>query len=130
MRISLGETLRRLRMEQGFSQQQLADRMHLDRSSIAHWESGRRVPDVVMLSRLSECLGVELSYLMHAAEDLDEPPKIILVDDEKLILNGFVSGYELDIIKQKIIHFTILILECLLCLVSYCFYKFSGKSLC
>ena len=79
----------------------------MDRSGIAHWESGRRVPDVVMLSRLSECLGLELSVLMRTAEGLDERPKVILVDDEKLILNGAIPILEEAMPGAEVAGFTI-----------------------
>lgn len=107
MRISFGETLRRLRMERGLSQQQLADKLHMDRSGIAHWESGRRAPDVVMLSRLSQALGVDLSFLMRAMDEPDERPKVILVDDEKLILSGGIPVLEEALPAAEVTGFTI-----------------------
>ena len=47
-----GETLRQLRTKKGYSQQQLSEKLFVDRSSIANWETGRRVPDA-LLERLS-----------------------------------------------------------------------------
>ena len=55
MNISFAETLRRLRLKNDISQQQLADLIHVQRSTIASWETGRRIPDVAMISQLSEC---------------------------------------------------------------------------
>ena len=107
MRNTFGETLRQLRVERGLSQQQLADKMNMDRSGIAHWESGRRVPDILMFSRLSQCLGVELSVLMRSAEEPDEQPRVILLDDEKLILNGGVPILEEAMPGAEIAGFTI-----------------------
>ena len=43
------DNLRRLRMEKGYTQQQLASKVFVDRSSIARWESGNRVPDLILL---------------------------------------------------------------------------------
>ena len=41
MKVSFGESLRRLRMERNISQQQqLGNLLHVDRSTIAKWESG------------------------------------------------------------------------------------------
>lgn len=40
MKVSFGESLRRLRMERSISQQQLGNLLHVDRSTIAKWESG------------------------------------------------------------------------------------------
>ena len=83
-----GETLRRLRMEKGLSQQQLADRLHVERSSFANWEAGRRLPDAALISQIAKALGVDPAVLLSAAESPDEPPNVLLVDDESIILDG------------------------------------------
>ena len=83
-----GETLRRLRMEKSLSQQQLADRLHVERSSFSNWEAGRRSPDAAMISKIAEALGVDAAVLLSAAENPDEAPNVLLVDDEAIILDG------------------------------------------
>lgn len=82
------DNLRRLRMEKGYTQQQLASRVFVDRSSVARWESGSRVPDLILLRRLAECLGVEPSALIKGVDMKKRVLVIIMVDDEKSILNG------------------------------------------
>lgn len=83
------ETLRRLRAEKGMTQQQLANLLFVDRSSVAHWENGRRVPDAMLLSRIADVLGVDVSVLLSAAADKgDDTPRVILVDDESIVLRG------------------------------------------
>lgn len=91
MNISFAETLRRLRLKNDISQQQLADLIHVQRSTIASWETGRRIPDVAMISKLSECLGVDVDTLLHYSEKCDKPLNIILLDDERIILEGGLS---------------------------------------
>ena len=49
MMIPFSEALRRLRIEKGYSQQRLADTLHVDRSTVTKWETGDRVPDAVMM---------------------------------------------------------------------------------
>lgn len=82
------ETLRKLRNEKKLSQQALADKMYVTRSTVARWESGSRLPDAVMITRLSEVLDVDANSLFSAAAESDECPNVILVDDRKLILSG------------------------------------------
>lgn len=91
MHISFAETLRRLRLEKGISQQKLADLIHVERSTIASWETGRRVPDAVMISQLSEFFGVDVAGLLRASENSDKILTVILIDDEKIILDGELS---------------------------------------
>ncbi len=88
MNLSFAETLRRLRVENGLSQQQLAESLHVDRSTVAKWESGDRQPDAATLSRLSECLGVDVGVLLDRSASRPGHPQVILVDDERIILSG------------------------------------------
>lgn len=88
MRQFCSDVLKKLRIEKGLSQHALAEKMYVARSTIARWESGKRVPDTVMLSRLSQVLDVDVSLLLSAAAQSEECPNVILVDDRKLILTG------------------------------------------
>ncbi|MBR1481719.1 MAG: response regulator [Ruminococcus sp.] len=99
MGLLFSDTLRKLRIEKNFSQQELADKMFVARSTVARWESGSRLPDATRISRLSEVLEVDLNLLLSAAAQSDECPNIILVDDRKLILTG-----GLPIIEQVFPH--------------------------
>ena len=82
------ETLRRLRVERGLSQQQLGKQMFVTRSTVARWETASRMPDAAMISRLAQCLGVDVSTLMSAAAKGEAAPNVIMVDDRKIILTG------------------------------------------
>ena len=82
------DTLKKLRMEKGLSQQALADKMYVTRSTVARWENGYRLPDAVMLSQLAEVLGADANVLLSAAAQSSELPNVIMVDDRKLILTG------------------------------------------
>ena len=83
-----GETLRRLMAEKGFTQQQLADHLHKDRTSVASWEMGRRMPDVATLGQLSKTLGVDAATLVDNAEESRDALNVLLVDDMPIILEG------------------------------------------
>lgn len=100
------DNLRRLRSEKGMSQQQLAAKMFVDRSSIARWERGARLPDLVLIPRLAECLGVEVSALLPDRSAQDRTPIVILVDDEKPILSGGLRVLSETLTGAEIIGFT------------------------
>ena len=78
------QTLRRLRVERRLSQEQLAGRVYVTRPTVARWENGSRLPDAAMISRLAQCLGVDVNTLLSAAAESD----VILVDDRKIVLSG------------------------------------------
>lgn len=92
---SFADTLKQIRTEQGLSQQQLADKLFVDRSSVANWESGRRVPNALLITRIAETLGVEIGTLMTSVNDEQEArPRVIVLDDEKIILRGEMATLE------------------------------------
>ena len=82
------ETLKKLRIKKGLSHQALADQMFVTRSTVVRWESGSRLPDAIMITRLSVILDVDVNVLLSTAAESVECPNVILVDDRKLILTG------------------------------------------
>ena len=92
-----GNRLRELRSEKGFSQQQLAEALSVSRTSIAMYESGKRLPDVAMLSRLADCLGVDASLLMDAMETRNDPLSVLVVEDVPTLLRGTARMVESEL---------------------------------
>ena len=88
---SFSEILKKVRSEKGLSQQQLAADLHVDRSTVAGWETGRRIPDATMIKKLSLRLDLDISVLMNSVGSDADTPRVIILDDEKLILNGSVQ---------------------------------------
>ena len=85
------ENLRKLRTEKGLSQMQLGKQLYVNHSTIARWENGTRLPDAAMIMRLSECLGVDANMLFNLAERSNDNPKVIIVDDSKIILSDALA---------------------------------------
>ena len=94
MNILFAETLKRLRTEKGLSQRELAEQMYVTRSTVARWENGSRLPDAVMISRLSRCLGTDVNTLLSAAAESDDALNVIMVDDRKIFLSGALPVLE------------------------------------
>lgn len=106
MNKSFGEKLRQLRVKNGFTQQQLAEQLHMDRTSITYWELGRRMPDVATLLRLSEVLGVDIAMLMDTPIESEDSPNVLLVDDQPIILSGGVVTLREIMPKANVFGFT------------------------
>ena len=56
--------LKTLRKENGLTQQQVADYLHLDRSSYAYYESGRTQINIDILIRLAQFFRISLAMLV------------------------------------------------------------------
>lgn len=63
LRIRIAE----LRKEKGLSQATLAKALGVDCSTIAKYETGDRLPDVVMLGKLADFFEVSTDYLLGRA---------------------------------------------------------------
>ncbi len=85
-----GQRIRALRTEKGLTQQQLADKLFITRTTVSNWEAGTRMPDIVMVSRLGKILGVKPYELIDNAPDTEDSPTLILVEDEPCLLTGFI----------------------------------------
>lgn len=74
----LGERIRQLRKEAGWSQAELADKIGADAGRVNKYEAGRMAPAADTLVHLAEVLNVSIDYLLidsiprrplHSAED-------------------------------------------------------------
>lgn len=57
-KISLGEKIQQLRTKNGYSQEMLASLLGVSRQCIGHYESGRRIPNLLSLITLADTFKV------------------------------------------------------------------------
>lgn len=57
-------TLKRLRLKRGLTQQELADILHVNRTTVTLWENGTNNPRVNMLVKLSKVLRCKVDDLL------------------------------------------------------------------
>ncbi|MDM8519261.1 helix-turn-helix transcriptional regulator [Anaerolineales bacterium HSG6] len=66
-----GEKLRTLRQQHGFSQSQLSDTLGVTRTHVSRMERGEKMPNVLMLLKISNIFGVSADLLIRDEMDLD-----------------------------------------------------------
>ena len=66
----LSEKIAGLRRREGWSQEELAERLGVSRQSVSKWESGAAQPDVERVLALSDVFGVSTDYLLR--DDVEE----------------------------------------------------------
>jgi transcriptional regulator with XRE-family HTH domain len=64
----LSRRLGELRMERGFTQLELAERINIGRASVSNYENGDRVPDADILIKFADLFGVTTDYLLGRSE--------------------------------------------------------------
>ena len=87
MNTLFADALRKLRTKKGLTQIQLASLMFVNKATISKWESGSRIPDATMITRLAKVLAVDVGTLLSTTFESDESLNIIMVDDNKTILS-------------------------------------------
>lgn len=68
MLVVLGEKLQEMRKSRDLTQEQLAQRLHVSRTAISKWESGRGYPSIDSLQELSKYFSVSLDDLLSNEE--------------------------------------------------------------
>lgn len=68
------------RKKNGWSQEELADRLGVSRQSVSKWEGAQAVPDMKKIIQMSEVFGVSTDYLLRDDITEAQPPEVALVD--------------------------------------------------
>lgn len=60
----IAQSLKEKRAEKKLTQQELADLLHVSRSTISNWETGRNYPDLDTLIKISDLLDISLDIML------------------------------------------------------------------
>ena len=67
----LGENIKTYRQKKGYTQEEVANRLHVTRQTISKWEKNYSVPDAEVLVKLADVLEVQTSQLLGVKADSD-----------------------------------------------------------
>lgn len=91
--MTIGERIKKLRKEKGYSQEQLADYLSLSRQAIAKREKNVCEPNIESLSTMASLFGVSLDYLLKGdiseecqKSNLSDKHQILLADKIDIVL--------------------------------------------
>ena len=99
----LSKRLKLLRKEKGITQEQLADILHVERSSIGKYESPSKpvIPSSDVLIRMSDYFNVSLDYLLGKS-DTPNPPELVIPDILKNVPVAFHRGEFEDLTQDEV----------------------------
>lgn len=88
----IGKKIQEIRIRRGMTQEQLADRIHISKSSISEWEACKRVPQMKTLRKIAEALGVDVWEIIGFNDVSIDPAELAREDlfndpDRKALLN-------------------------------------------
>ncbi len=73
----LADKITELRKKNGWSQEELAEKLGVSRQSISKWESAQSVPDMSRILKLSEVFGVSTDLLLKDSLELTEDRALV-----------------------------------------------------
>ena len=92
---TIGEFLATLRKANGYTQQEVADRLGISNRTLSGWECNNVLPDILLLPALAELYGVTVDEIL-AGERLIREDKVISLKAEKNIYRGKLSKFSLQ----------------------------------
>jgi len=75
--MSIANNMRKLRLNSGMTQEQVAEKIGVTRQALSSYESGRTRPDIDMLLRLSEVYGTDLEGVVYSQDRALKSQQII-----------------------------------------------------
>lgn len=66
------ERLKSEREKKGWSQAELAEKIHVSRQSVSKWETGKNYPNIEVIIDLSDLFGITIDELLRSDEELKD----------------------------------------------------------
>lgn len=64
--MSIGGNIKRKRNSKGFSQELLAEKLHISQATLSNIEADKSVPDVILLQQIAEALDTDINELLDS----------------------------------------------------------------
>ena len=95
--MEFSQIVKSLRLERGWSQQEVADRAGLNKMTISQYENGKRKPSFEVIEALAEIFHVDMNYLLGYTAQIETPAG----DETDPAANTFlaVTLAEIDLIE-------------------------------
>lgn len=83
--MQLHDKLRALRLRHYYTQQDIADKLGVTRSTVSNFEIGRRKPEIDILEKLAAIYGVDLNYF--SSQNMQASDLMLLVEKAESIFS-------------------------------------------
>ena len=72
----IGGVIKENRVRNGWTQEQLAEKLNVTKATISKWELSQSMPDIGMLPRIGDIFGISMDELLEYRTKNREPEKI------------------------------------------------------
>ena len=112
-----------LRKKNGWSQEELAEKLGVSRQSVSKWEGAQSVPDMGRVVQMSELFGVSTDYLLKDSLGKEEPSEDTETDSLRRTVSMEEANAYLQAKEINARHIAVGVLLCILspiCLILVC----------
>ena len=74
--VQIGNFIKNLRKKNNLTQKQFADKLGVTYQAVSKWETGKSIPDIILLKEISKIFSVNINELLEG-EKKEECPKTI-----------------------------------------------------
>ena len=89
--MEFSQIVKSLRLERGWSQQEVADRAGLNKMTISQYENGKRKPSFEVIEALAEIFHVDMNYLLGYTDKIEKPAGDE-TDPAALVLESYIPA--------------------------------------
>jgi transcriptional regulator with XRE-family HTH domain len=85
--IEIGNYIKKLRKENGYTQKQLAEKLNVSFQAVSKWETGETLPDTSLLLTLANELNTSVERLLNGG-------KIIMKENTLISVKNIIDGFK------------------------------------
>lgn len=74
--VIIGRKILEARKKNNLSQMELAEKLAISSQAIGKWEHGKSLPDIIMLNRVAQILGVDMNYFSESFPSASSEPAV------------------------------------------------------
>lgn len=96
----IAENITRRRKELNMTQRELADKLNVSDKTVSRWETGKQIPDALLMPELAKSLNMGLDELYGINRNTEEIPL------EEPIQEGKVTLFKLAVLIASFVYFS------------------------
>lgn len=101
----LADKITRLRKQNGWSQEELAEKLGISRQSVSKWENGTSIPDLDKIIRMSGLFGVSTDYLLKdEIEELTQDESVEIREEQSVRVISLDEANAFMELTRKLAH--------------------------
>jgi len=99
----LNDNIKFYRIKKGFTQNELAEHLHISKQAVSKWETGRGLPDLSLIPEIASELGVSVEVLLNGKRY----HKFLIINLMLIVISLLFIVIPLSVSFQRMMHFNV-----------------------